>query len=347
MQNNLAKLQGELKLQGKFIIGNNLPHPDLTNWLNRLKYYNLPLPNKNVISAVSQLCFDLSHTNLRQKIKRLNLFCAGDWIGSFFPIIIDVGNMWDYNANFGTTVNDLRNGYIRPTDWSITSGYNFIYNNNFWSGSDPGVNGSLNTVPLKIIDTTFPENDISLSNNSVHLACYISDINNTSQISPYCTDIGGDATYFNFQCAYNGNSADNNIVRFNCYSQSTTDTAGGSLQTNTFSPQGFYIGSRVSTTLNTIYKAGYYQNLAIQLNGGYNPNYSQMVSTAPTNSSTLILGGKTNGVNQLPGSNRNVNNVTDRTYSMYSIGTGLSDTDALNYNNIIANFNSAIGRTNY
>ena len=128
--------------------------------------------------------------------------------------------------------------------------------------------------------------------------------------------------------------------------RSLTDTAGGYLETNTFSPQGFYIGSRVSTTLNTMYKNGYWQNLSIAANG-YNPNYNQIVSSPSSSSSTIILGGKTNGSNIPSGSNRVVNNVTDRTYSMYSIGTGLTDTEALIFNNIVVNFNTTIGRANY
>jgi hypothetical protein len=343
---NLITLQGKMNLQGKFIIGNNMYYPDLTTWINRLKFYNLPLPSNTVITAVNQLFFDLLHTGLRSKIKRLNLFCGGDYISSFFPIITDVGNMWDYNGINGSTVAALYNGTIQASDWSITSGYNFINNSYYWPNANPGVNGALNLVPLKVIDTTYPENDASLSNNNVHISCFISDINNSSPITTYCTDIGGDAAYFNFQCSYNGNAADNNVVRFNCYDQNSSDTAGGTLSTTTFSPQGFYIGSRLTSTLNTIYKNGYYQNLNIA-NFGSNPNYSQMISTQPKSSSTLIVGGKTNGINVTSGSNRTVNNLTDRTYSMYSIGTGLTDVDAENYNTIISRFNTAIGRTNY
>jgi hypothetical protein len=338
----LAKLQGSMTLEGSPFVYNI----DLLNWINRLTSYNLPLPSDLVIFALNSFLNNLEKYGLRQKIKRLNLFCAGNWLGSFFPIIIDVGNAWDYNGKYGVNPASLASGSIQASDWSLTTGYNFISNADYWPDTNPGVNGNLSSNILKVIDTTYPENNISLSNNSIHVSCFISDINNTSPITTYCTDVGGDSTYFNFQCAYNGNAADNNIVRFNCYTQSLTDTAGGVLATNTFSPQGFYIGSRVSTTLNTMYKAGYYQNLAIASNG-YNPNYNQMVSTPSSSSSTLILGGKTNGVNIPSGSNRVVNNVTDRTYSMYSIGTALTDTEALIFNNIVVNFNTTIGRANY
>ena len=333
-----------MKIQGDIILGYST---DLTSWINRLKYYNLPLPSTNVIEAVNQLLLSFSQYGLRSKIKRLNLFCAGDWRGSFFPVIIDVGNMWDFNGIKGFTVSDLSNGPIQASDWTITKGYSFLSNANYWPNAVPGVNGSFNSNPaLKVIDTTYPENNSSLGNNSAHISCFISDINNSPPITTYCTDVGGDATYFDFQCAYNGNAADNNIVRYNCYAQSLTDTAGGTLSTTTFSPQGFYIGSRVSATLNTMYKNGYYQNLDIS-SFGSNPNYSQMVSTQPTSSSTIILGGKTNGTNITSGSNRTVNNLTDRTYSMYSIGSGLTESEALIYSTLIANFNTAIGRTNY
>ena len=341
MPNNILKIQGQLNLQGNIILGNSY---DLTGWLKRLADNNLPLPNQTVIRAVNELLFNLLRTGIRSKILRLNLFCAGDWRGSFFPLIIDVGNMWDYNAIHGSTVADLSNGPIQASDWSLTTGYNFSSNANYWPNTNPGVNGNLNANLLKVIDTTYVENDPSFANNNVHVSCYISDINNSSPITTYCTDLGGDATYFNFQCSFNGNNPTNNIVRFNCYTQSITDTAGGVTPYNT--PQGFYIGSRVSTTLNTMYKSGYYQNLPIS-SQGYNPNYSQMVSSPSTSSSSLILGGKTNGSNVSPGSNRVVNNVTDRTYSMYSIGAGLTDDDAANFNKIISRFNTQIGRTNY
>jgi hypothetical protein len=338
---NTIKLQGSMKLEGEFITGYGV---DLSNWINRLTFYGLPLPDNTVIGAVNALLAGLTQTGLRSKIRRLNLFCAGDWRGSFFPLIIDAGNMWDYNAIHGSTVADLSNGPIQAADWSITTGFNFSNNANYWPNTVPGVNGNLNTNTLKVIDTTYPENDSSLANNNVHISCYISDINNSSPITTYCTDLGGDATYFNFQCSFNGNNPYNNIIRFNCYTQSITDTAGGVTPYNT--PQGFYIGSRVSTTLNTMYKGGYYQNLPIASQGS-NPNYSQIVSTPSTSSSTLILGGKTNGSNILPGSSRVVNNVTDRTYSMYSIGTGMTDDEALYFNNLIYAFNAIIGRTNY
>ena len=104
---NLVTLQGNMKLQGELIIGDNPYSLDLTNWINRLIYYNLPLPSDTVIEAVKQLLLSLRLTGLRYKILRLNLFCAGDWIGSFLPLIIDIGNVWDYNGIHGSTVTDI------------------------------------------------------------------------------------------------------------------------------------------------------------------------------------------------------------------------------------------------
>jgi hypothetical protein len=56
---------------------------------------------------------------------------------------------------------------------------------------------------------------------------------------------------------------------------------------------------------------------------------------------------RTTTSNAGPGAAKGITDVTDRTMSMYSIGTRMSDSEVAIYNNLISTFNTAIGRTNY
>ena len=329
------KLQGKIQIQGT--ISSTYGSTDLLNWIGRLKANNLTLPSDSVLSALEILMSGLQNTGLRSKILRLNLFCAGDWRGSFFPIIKDVGSNWDYNGAKGTTVADLSNGPFQAADWSLTTGFNAANNATYAAGGT--VTGNTNTNTLKVIDTTLAENYSSINNYSVHLATYVSGINSGSPITNI-TDLGGGAGTFNLQGGASGNAA-NNTVRSNIYAQTVTDTATYSVGSG-FIPQGFYIGSRTSNTSNTVYKNGTAPSAT------NNPNTQTAITAPPTSTTSFILFGRVNTNNAGPGAgSKAILNATDRTMSMYSIGTGLNSTDATNYNKLITAFNTAVGRTNY
>ena len=328
------KIQGGFKIQGA--LSTAYVSPDLVAWVKTLKNNSLTLPSNTVLSALEALIEGLQNTGLRSKISRLNLFCGGDYISSFFPIIKDVGLTWDYNGIYGSTVSSLANGPFQAADWSISTGFNAANNANYVVSGN--VNGNTNTNTLKVIDTTFAENNSNINNYSAHLATYISGINAGSAIT-LTTDMGAPAT-FNMQAGASGNNA-SNVIRSNIYAQTTQDTATYTYSSG-FAPQGFYVGSRTSNTSNTIYKNGSAPSAT------NNPNTQTALTTPPTSTTSFILFGRAATGNAGPGAaSKAITNVTDRTMSMYSIGSGLTNTDVANYNNLIKAFNTAIGRTNY
>ena len=328
------KIQGGFKIQG--VVSTTYGSPDLVAWVKTLKNNSLTLPSDTVLSALEALMGGLQNTGLRSKIKRLNLFCGGDYISSFFPIIKDVGLTWDYNGIYGSTVSSLANGPFQAADWSISTGFNAANNANYVSSGN--VIGNTNTNTLKVIDTTFAGNNSNINNYSVHLATYISGINAGSPVTN-TADLGT-TTFFSIQAGAGGNNG-SNTIRSNIYAQTSQDTATYTYSTG-FSPQGFYVGSRTSNTSNTIYKNGSAPSAA------NNPNTQTALTTPPTSTTSFILFGRPTTSNAGPGAaNKALTNVTDRTVSMYSIGSGLTNTDVVNYNNLIKTFNTAIGRTNY
>jgi hypothetical protein len=328
------KIQGGFKVQGA--ISTTYGSPDLIAWIKTLTNNSLTLPSSTVLFALEALMFGLQSTGLRSKIQRLNLFCGGDYISSFFPIITDVGLTWDYNGQKGATVSALSTGPFQAADWSLTSGFNAANNATYVSAGN--VIGNTNTNTLKVIDTTFAENNSNINNYSAHLATYISGINAGSAITS-TADMGAPAT-FNMQAGAGGNNG-TNIIRSNIYAQTTQDTATYTYSSG-FAPQGFYVGSRTSNTSNTIYKNGSAPSAT------NNPNTQTALTTPPTSTTSFILFGRATTGNAGPGAaNKAITNVTDRTVSMYSIGSGLTNTDVSNYNNLIKNFNTAIGRTNF
>jgi hypothetical protein len=328
------KIQGAFKLQG--VVSTTYGSIDLINWINRLNSYGLSLPSNTVLNALESLLYGLYNTGLRSKIKRLNLFCGGNFISSFFPIITDIGLNWDYNGIKGSTPSELSTGPFGAADWDLNSGFNAASNANYVISGN--VTGNTNTNTLKIIDTTVPANNSSINNNSVHLATYISGINSGSSVTNIA-DLGT-MTTFNIQCGASGNNG-SNIIRSNIYAQTTQDTATYTYSSG-FTPQGFYVGSRTSTSSNTIYKNGSAPS------GTNNPNTQTALTSPMTNTTSFTLFGRPTTSNAGAGaSSKGLANVTDRIVSMYSIGSGLSNTDVTNYNNLIRTFNTAIGRTNY
>jgi len=331
---NILKIQGALKIQGR--INLLYSYPEINAWIAALTSRSLPLPSVTVLNAIDTLLAGLYQNNLRSKIFRLNLFCGGDYISSFFPIIKDAGLTWDYNGSKGSTVSDLSNGPFQAADWSITTGFNAA--NNATYATSGNVTGNTNTNTLKIIDTTVASNYSGINNYSVHLAAYISGINSGSTINNIA-DLGGYGS-FDIQAGVSGNATINSI-RSNIYAQVTQDTATYSYSSG-FTPQGFYVGSRTSNTSNTIYKNGSAPSAT------NNPNTQTAVTAPITNTASFVAFGRTTSSNAGAGAaSKAITNVTDRTMSMYSIGSGMISTDVAIYNTLIKNFNTAIGRTNY
>ena len=329
-------IQGGFKIQGA-IATTAYGAPEIVAWLKNLRNNNLTVPSSTVLSALESLLFGLQSTGLRSKILRLNLFCGGDYLSSFFPIIKDIGGIWDYNGAKGSTASDLSNGPFQAGDWSLTTGFNAANNASYVVSGN--VSGNTNTNTLKVIDTTVAANNSNINNYSVHLAVYTSGINAGSTITA-TADLGNTGLY-NLQAGNSGNASSSNGIVSNIYTQSTQDSARYTYSSG-FTPQGFYVASRTSSTSNTIYKNGAAPSSAT------NPNTQNALTAPPTTTTSFVAFGRTTTNNAGPGAaNKGLTNVTDRAMSMYSIGSGLTNTDVANYNNLIKAFNAAIGRTNY
>ena len=271
----------------------------------------------------------------------MNLFCGGDWKASLVPLIATAGIGYDYNGRYAP--NSGTQGPFGAGDWSLTTGFNASSNANYQSAGT--IAGNTNSNTLKIIDTTVPQNYSALTNYSVHFSCYISGGSPGGNIT-INTDLGVNGSggqNFTFQPAYSGNAGQ--VSRFNCYSQDANSTAGGTLASPMSNPLGFFVGSRVSSSYSTIYRSGLSSNLPMKSGSGVNPN--TQTATAPNldTSTFMVFGRGTAGT--YGAANKQISNITDRTMYMYSIGTGLTDADVLNFNNAIAFFNTMIGRTNY
>jgi hypothetical protein len=315
----------------------------IQDWINRINSIGGVLPTPAVQDACINLLITLNSLGITSKILRLNLFCGGDWKASLVPLIVKsgVGLGYDYNGIYAP--NSTTQGPFGASDWSLTTGFNASSNATYQSGGS--VVGNTNSNTLKIIDTTVPNNISAMANYSVHFANYIAATSSagTININTYIGVSTVSVQNYTFQPAYTGNTG--STSRFNCYTQNSSSTAGGTLVTNYTSPLGFHVGTRTSATYASISKNATFQAFR---SGSYNPNTN--TSTAPSlDYGTFMVFGRGSGSSTTPnyGVSKVIANVTDIGMYMYSIGTGLTETDVANYYSAIQAFNTAIGRTNY
>jgi hypothetical protein len=308
---------------------------DISGWLNRITAIGGVAPAPTVQAACQTFVSTLTVYGLLAKILRLNLFCAGDWKGSFAPLIVTtrVGLGYDYNGRYAP--NSSTQGPFGSADWSLTTGFNASSNSN----GSTSVTGNTNTNTFKVIDTTVAQS--AMPNYSAHMACYISGASAAGVIVQN-TDMGVAGTNgqtFSLQCSQSGNSV--GTSKFNCYNNDANSIAGGTV-TPRPTLQGFYIGSRTANNYSAIYRAG--AQMPITASGS---NPQQSTATVPNlDSSTIVIFAR-GGASTYGASSKGLTNITDRSISMYSIGIGLNSTDVYNFNAAIVAFNTAIGRTNY
>ena len=360
MVQDTLKIQGALKVQGDLHLGTGRFGPiipftwEITNWVANIKAAGLPTPSYYNLQTTNLFLLSLSGANIRNKIKRLNLFNGGDggdWRASFFPIINDIGNTYDYCgsatniAQFGTTS-------FRSTDWSLTSGFNA-------QGAYPAgntraqVSGGIADTYTKWIDTTVAINNPVFSSDSVnplyniHMSVYTTAYGTgNGQVTDIGATAGTPTPFFTaLQSAYSSTFPSNQLFgasRWNSYQQDTNSLAGGSLISSRYiSPVGFFVGSRLNQSYSTIYKDG---SIITGFGGGsINPD-TNFATSATLNNDTIVVFGRGNHTTS---GARKINDFNDRCIGMYSIGLGLTDTDAANFNNIVTAFNTAIGRPIY
>jgi hypothetical protein len=343
------KLQGYYKLQG--VIGSPFYAPEVTTWLSNIQKAGFARPSPISIYATNQLLAGLSATGLRSKIKRLNLFNGGDWLGSFYPVIADVGSTWDWNGSVGSTTASLSTGIFNSTDWTFQNGFDGSRVNTVITAD--------NVAGGAFLDTGVIMNSTDYQNGSIHMSVYVS-TTGTKTVGNV-TDIGlkSSSTYPSSTTAlrtnYNltGGRGQAGFVTYNgqwisptanalCYMASVTPP----------DPRGFTIGTRASLNSTTYYRNNvkpdaYYNPTTNQY--FYNPNTTAVTQPASnTFSSTFPVTIFAFGGNYAQGTANKINsNYSDRAMTMYSIGTGLTDPDATNYTTLIQRFNTTVGRTNY
>lgn len=331
-------LQGQIQLQG-FLNFSYKIYGETTNWINNLNTYGLPLPSANVLNAVNNLLGGLYNNNLRSKIKRLNLFCGGDWRGSLFPLITDLGNpVWDYNGVKGATFSDLITGPFQAGDWSLVNGFD--------PKSNTSITGTTQSANGMYLDTGVLANLSNFTGGSIHTAVYINN-NGNKTTTDRITDIG--AAYGTYGIALRANyRPNNNNPGFLTYSLASNSTTNALLYSSTtpFDTKGFIIGTRTDLSSTTFYKNTTKPTPQINY---YNPNTNTVTNnTMPNATITIFSMGAANAANSGLGYARTQNaEYSDRQTTMYSIGGGLSDIDVTNYNNLISAFNNSIGRSNY
>ena len=339
--------------QGNIVWSKSAPSTLLTQWLTTISSIGGVAPSSTVQTAASNLLTTLYNNGVLPKILRLNLFCGGDWKASFVPLIVTsgCGIAYDYNGRYAP--NSVTPGNFGASDWSLTTGFNAASNSSLNNGTGNGI-GTVSTA--KIIDTTVPENYFSTL-SSCHFACYISAGAASGSTLAQYTDIGvastvttpgGNVTQnFTLQAAYAGDISQ--ISQFNCFAQgspvnTTGDTAGGTMAGRMTAPLGMFVGSRQSSNYNVICRDG--SPIAVRSSDSINPN-TNTFSTPVLNTSTICVFGRGSTGTYGGAGTKSVSNLSDRGMYMYSIGTGLTVSDILIFQNAISTFNTAIGRTNH
>jgi hypothetical protein len=288
----------------------------------------------------------LSATGLRSKIQRLNLFNGGDWLGSFYPVIIDTGSIYDWNGLSGATPSALANGPFKSTDWSLQNGFN---------GSALNTTITTNNVAGgAFLDTGVAMNSTSYQNGSVHMAVYVNTIG--TKTGGMITDIGV-KTNANSTTALRacyvpypvGGRGEAGFITYNgAWETGTTNALCYTAANNPLDPRGFAVGSRTNFNSTTYYRNNVippaYNNGSTQF--FYNPNNTTYTLSNTYNNSTVTVFAF--GGNNTQGSaSKTCSEYSDRAMTMYSIGTGLTNADVANYTTLIQQFNTNIGRTNY
>lgn len=313
-------------------------------------------PSQTVVDATIVFLAGLYATGLRNKIYRLNLFNGGDWLSSFIPIIRNAGNAsWDYNGTKGSSASQLQTGPFTSSMWSLTGGFDASAVNSSIVGKSS--TGAYLDTGISTSNSTFLN---ALINYNIHCACYVSTLGTKYGTTPDLTEIGlyggNNSIMFlraNVKPYYTdslGNTNQRGTPGFYTYNGATTSDGTNALiyssANSSFDPRGFSVGVRTANNFTAFYKnnslpTAYYTGTS----NYYNPNTNPASYGTVTSLSTVTI--FNDSANAGLGASKNANCNSDRAMTMYSIGAGLTDADVTNFTNLIQNFNTAIGRTNF
>lgn len=283
-------------------------HPDVDAWLDRVSS-NGGTVSSSTIVALTNFCNSVDNAGLRNKFYRLNLFCGNNLAAALVPL---------YTGP---------NRYDKPQYGSSTDiNYNFIESNYNETGSSAGLTSSGGdpaqiNVGTQYIDTTLKASEIipiGQPTNNMHLAGTISctALSNAGQIIFYNTLAYVDIYSLTVQLL-NGYAN----IRGMIGSQSINSQIVPQF-TGLVSPAQHIMTSRISS------------NDARNYQSGTQSGSTNITPISTTNSSTLpfLL------FRQSQGYYSNMR-LTD-----YSIGLGLTSSEALAYYNILQTFQTALNR---
>jgi hypothetical protein len=305
-----------------------------------------------VINATIDFLSGLYLNGLRRKIFRLNLFNGGDWSSSFIPIIRDTGNIfWDYNGTKGSSAAQLLTGPFTPAMWSLTNGFDASAVNSAISGRS--ASGAYLDTGINSSNPTF---FTSFLNYSVHAACYVNTIGTKTGTIADLTEIGyygGSSSILFLRANYKPYYTDGlggqqrGTPGFYTYNGSTiaSTTTNALIYTSapgSFDPRGLSVGTRTDQNYTAFFKNN---TLPTPYTNYSNPNTTTVTYGTATSASTITL--FCDSANAAIGASKNSTAYSDRAISMYSIGAGLTQAEVLIFNDLVKNFNTAIGRTNY
>jgi hypothetical protein len=285
-------------------------HPDVDAWLDRV-IANGGNASPSTIAALTNFCTSIDNAGLRNKFYRLNLFCGNNLAAALVPL---------YTGP---------NRYDKPQYGSSKDiNYNFIESNYNETGSLAGLTSSGADPTQANVGTQYLDTNLKISEivpigqlvNSVHIAGTASVMilssgtqyiifNTTTFIDIYALGFGLIGSNANMRGTTSGSTL-NSLI---------TPIAG----TGLISPAQHFIASRIGANDHRNYQ-----------NGTQSGSTSNQASNINTSSFPIYLFRQSGGLAIY--SNLRLSN--------YSIGLGLSSSEALAYYNILQTFQTALNR---
>ena len=95
--------------------GDFIYDPEVSAWAKRVNSAGGSVSNSCLEASSAFIRTIKNQPGLRQKIKRLNLFCGSNLDSSLMPLIIDEGPTQDINHNFASTEYSEKSGIKNST----------------------------------------------------------------------------------------------------------------------------------------------------------------------------------------------------------------------------------------
>ena len=287
--------------------GNN--HPDVQLWLNNVQA-NGGSASAGTITALNTFCNSIDSAGLRSKFYRLNLFCGDNLNSALVPIYLST-NWLSPSYGFGKDIN-----------------YNFVSGDYSETGSNAGLTSSgadptQQNVGTKYLDTGFFPSMVgpvgSLIDN-LHIGATVSTtaISSAAQTIIYSTTSYVDIWSLSIQLLSGYANVRSTITQNGINAQLSP------LSTGLVSPATHLINSRLTTTDSRVYQNG------SQIGS---TNTTPVTATLTRFNPTFLLFRQSAGY------------YSNLRLSDYSLGQGLTISEASSYNSILQTFKNSLNRT--